>query len=146
MPPDDDLRLGRSGDGWGRIEVRDLQVLGVHGVLPEERGRAQPFALDLDVRLDTRRAAASDDLDDTVDYGSLCRRAAEVVAGTSYRLLEALGDAVARAVLEDHRVMGVAVTVRKLRPPIPLQVGSVGVRVVRGREMTATPPERPTEP
>ena len=145
MAPPDDLRLGRSGQGWGRIEVRDLRALGIHGALPEERDRAQPFALDLDVRLDTRRAAASDDLDDTVDYGALCQRAADVVAGTSYRLLEALGDAVARAVLEDHRVVGVAVTVRKLRPPIPVQVGSVGVRVVREREVAATPPERAAE-
>lgn len=141
-PPDDELRLGPSGQGWGRIEVRDLRVLGVHGALPEERDRAQPFAVDLDVRLDTRRAAASDDLDDTVDYGSLCRRVADVVARTSYRLLEALGDAVARAVLEDDRVVGVAVTVRKLRPPIPVQVGSVGVRVERGREVAASPPDR----
>lgn len=141
MPADDDLGPGRTGQDWGRIEVRDLRVLGIHGVLPEERDRAQPFTLDLDVRLDTRRAAASDDLEDTVDYGALCQRAADVVATTSHRLLEALADAVARAVLQDERVMGVAVTVRKLRPPVPVQVGSIGVRVVRGREAAVSPPD-----
>lgn len=142
--PDDDPRLGRSGQGWGRIEVRDLRVLGVHGVLPEERQRAQPFALDLDVRLDARRAAASDALEDTVDYGALCERAAEVVATSSYRLLEALADGVARALLEeDERVVAVAVTVRKLRPPVAAQVGSIGVRIVRGRDVVAWPPDRP---
>lgn len=142
--PDDDPRLGRSGQGWGRIEVRDLRVLGVHGVLPEERQRAQPFALDLDVRLDARRAAASDALEDTVDYGALCERAAEVVATSSYRLLEALADGVARALLEeDERVVAVAVTVRKLRPPVAAQVGSIGVRIVRGRDAVAWPPDRP---
>lgn len=121
------------GDLW--IEVRDLRAMGVHGVLPEERDRAQPFALDLDVRLDTRRAPASDDLADTVDYGLICQRAAEVVATASFQLLEALADAVARALLQsDDRVAEVVVTVRKLRPPIPVAVGSVGVRVVHGRE------------
>jgi dihydroneopterin aldolase len=117
-----------------RIEVRDLRVLGVHGVLPEERERSQPFALDLDIGLATAPAAASDALADTVDYGALVARAAAVVADRSFQLLEALAAAVAGALLEaDDRVTAVAVTVRKLRPPIPLDVGSVGVRVVRHR-------------
>ncbi|MGH9087698.1 MAG: dihydroneopterin aldolase [Acidimicrobiales bacterium] len=142
-PADDDLRLGRSGQGWGRIEIRDLRVMGVHGVLPEERERAQPFAIDVDIRLDTRRSAESDTLEDTVDYGALCERSVDVVATTSYRLLEALADAVARALLEeDERVVAAAVTVRKMRPPIAAQLGSVGVRVVRGREVAPAPPDR----
>lgn len=124
MPTDDELQ----------IEVRDLRVLGVHGALPEERDRPQPFSLDLDVRLDGSPAAASDALADTVDYGALCERAAEVVATTSYHLLEALADALAAEVLAaDDRVQWAAVTVRKLRPPVPVHVGSVGVRAVRGR-------------
>lgn len=115
-----------------RIEIRDLRVMGVHGVLPEERERAQPFALDIDLCLDTRRSAATDALEDTVDYGASCERAADVVATSSHGLLEALADEVARALLEgDRRVEEVAVTVRKLRPPIAAPVGSVGVRVVR---------------
>lgn len=143
-PADDDLGLARSGQDWGRIEIRDLRVMGVHGVLAEERRRAQPFALDVDIRLDTRRAASSDALEDTVDYGALCERAADVVATTSYRLIEALADGVARALLEqDERVAAAAVTVRKLRPPIAAQVGSVGVRVVRDREVAVAPTDRP---
>lgn len=122
-----------------RIEVRDLRVMGVHGVLPEERERAQPFALDLDVALDLRRAGATDALEDTADYGALCTRAVDVVASSSFLLLEALADAVARALLEeDERVTAVQVTVRKLRPPIAAQLGSVGVRVVRERAVAGT--------
>ena len=115
-----------------RIEIRDLRCLGVHGVLDEERARAQPFGLDLDVWVDTCRAAGSDALDDTVDYGALAASAAQVVTGTSFRLLEALSDEVARVVLgADPRIARVAVTVRKLRPPVALDVASIGVRVVR---------------
>ena len=50
-----------------RIEIRDLRVLGVHGVLPEERDRAQPFAVDIVAWVDTTAAQKSDDLADTVD-------------------------------------------------------------------------------
>lgn len=117
-----------------RIELRGLVVLGVHGVLAEERVRAQPFQLDLDVSVDTAPAAASDDLADAVDYGVLAHRAAAVVADRSFRLLEALAAAVADELLAaDARVERVAATVRKLRPPVDLQLDSAGVRVVRRR-------------
>ena len=126
-------RRWRFGD---RIELRDLRVLGVHGVLAEERERAQPFSVDLDVWLDTGPAGATDDLAATVDYAALAALAHDVVAKESFALLEALADAVARSVLgHDDRVNAVAVTVRKLRPPVPLDLGSVGVRVVRRRPL-----------
>ena len=63
-----------------------------------------------------------------------------MVADGSFALLEAVADAVARAVLDhDERVGAVAATVRKLRPPVPLDLGSVGVRVVRRRPVAAGP-------
>jgi 7,8-dihydroneopterin aldolase/epimerase/oxygenase len=118
-----------------RIEVRGLRVLGIHGALPEERERAQPFELDLDVWGDIGAAAASDRLSDTADYGALAARAAEVVATTTCALLETLARTVADALLQaDARIVAVAVTVRKLRPPLALDVDSVGVRIVRRRE------------
>lgn len=126
-----------AGPGWpgGRIEIRGLRVTGVHGVLPEERQRAQPFALDVDAWIDGIAAGRSDALADTVDYGALVEVAAAVVTGGSFALLETLADAVARAVLShDGRVAMVAVTVHKLRPPVPRDVASVGVRVERRRE------------
>ncbi len=57
-----------------RIEIRDLRVMGVHGVLPEERERAQPFSLDIVAWVDMAAAQRSDELADTVDYGALARR------------------------------------------------------------------------
>ncbi len=120
--------------GGDRIELRGLRVLGVHGVLPEERDRAQPFEVDLDAWVDTTVAARSDRLPDTVDYGALATGVAAVVAGPSFALLEALAAAVAEGALAgDPRISAVAVTVRKLRPPVPLQLASAGVRVERRR-------------
>ncbi len=117
-----------------RIEVRDLRVTGVHGALPEEQDRAQPFAVDITAWVDMTAAQQSDDLADTVDYGALAQVAADVVGGRSYRLLEALAGRLANALLiVDPRLEAVEVTVRKLRPPLALDVGSTGVRVRRAR-------------
>lgn len=122
------------GGSTGTIELRDLRVLGVHGALPEERTRSQPFSVDLDVWFDAGPAADSDALEDTVDYGALCATVADTVARRSFRLLEALAAEVADRVLAgDPRIQGVAATVRKVRPPVPVDLGSVGVRVMRGR-------------
>ena len=117
-----------------RIEIRDLRVTGTHGVLAEERERPQPFSLDIVAWVDMTAAQQSDDLADTVDYGALAREAADVVGGRSYRLLEALAGRLASALLvADPRLQAVEVTVRKLRPPLPLDAGSAGVRVRRAR-------------
>jgi dihydroneopterin aldolase len=120
-----------SGD---RIEIRDLRVVGVHGVLPEERERAQPFSLDIVAWVDMAPAQQSDALADTVDYGALAQMAADVVGQRSYQLLETLAGRLADALLlTDSRLEAVEVTVRKLRPPLALVLASTGVRVVRSR-------------
>ncbi len=117
-----------------RIEIRDLRVMGVHGVLASERERAQPFSVDLVAWVDMTAAQKSDQLSDTVDYGALAQLAADVVAQRSFQLLEALAGRLADALLVvDPRLSAVAVTVRKLRPPLALDVGSTGVRVYRSR-------------
>ncbi len=118
----------------GRVEIRDLRAFGIHGVLPHERRRAQPFSVDVDAWFDPNDAARSDALGDTVDYGAVASSVADVVSQSSFALLEALAAAVARRVLDEHaRVTRVEVTVRKVRPPVDVDVGSVGVRVVDER-------------
>jgi dihydroneopterin aldolase len=127
---------GASDDGASddRLEIRGLRVVAVHGVLAEETERAQPFELDLDVWADLTGASRSDDLADTVDYGELVARAAGAAGAPRCALLEAVAARVADAVLGvDARISAVAVTVRKLRPPVPFDLASAGVRVLRRR-------------
>ncbi|WP_262324106.1 dihydroneopterin aldolase [Acidiferrimicrobium sp. IK] len=118
-----------------RIELRALRVLGTHGVLEEERLRAQPFEVDVDLHAELSAAGRSDDLDDTVDYGALCQAVADAVAGPHADLLEHLAQRVADAVLgaAGPRGLAVDVTVRKLRPPVPHDLGSSAVTVRRRR-------------
>jgi 7,8-dihydroneopterin aldolase/epimerase/oxygenase len=118
-----------------RIELRGLRVVGTHGVLPEEHQRAQPFEVDLDVQADLSEAGFSDALGDTIDYGALCEAVAAVIAGPHAQLLEHLAERIARSVLAaaGPRAEGVTVTVRKLRPPVPVELVSSGVTITRLR-------------
>ena len=123
---------GRADDRGDRIELRGLRVVGTHGVLPEEKARAQPFEIDLELAVDLSLASGSDRLADTVDYGAVAELVADVVAGRSFELLEALAGAVAQATLvSDLRITTVTVHLRKLRPPLPLDIDTVGVRITR---------------
>jgi dihydroneopterin aldolase len=81
--------------------------------------------------LDLRPAGQSDDLTQTVDYGAVLERVGRVVAEQSFSLIEALAEAIAVEVLSDPRVVGVSVSVRKLRPPVAVDVASVAVRITR---------------
>ena len=116
-----------------RIELRGLRVLGRHGALEGEQDAAQPFEIDLDIEADLARAAHEDDLAETVDYSLVVLRATAIVAEHRYRLLEALGEAIAAAILEAPAVEAVTVSVRKLRPPVAADMASAGVRLRRER-------------
>lgn len=114
-----------------RIELRGLRALGIHGALPEERGRPQPFEIDLDVGADLGPAGRSDDLADTIDYGALVDRAVAVVTTESHVLLERLAQRVADEVLAEPRARSVTVVVRKLRPPVASDLATAAVRITR---------------
>jgi dihydroneopterin aldolase len=114
------------------IELRGLRLTAVVGVLPEERERAQPLELDLDVEADLSAAGRSDDLGDTIDYGGLCAVVEQVVRGAEPQLLERLAGLLAEGVLAaGGRVGAVDVVGRKLRPHVPQDLASSGVRVRR---------------
>ena len=106
--------------------------MGTHGALPEEQGRAQPFELDVDMSVDVALAGRTDSLIDTVHYGEVSVAVAKVVTGEQHRLLERLATRVADDVLAvDDRITSVTVTVRKLRPPLPVDLASAGVTITR---------------
>lgn len=113
------------------IEITGIRALGVHGALASEQDQPQPFEVDLVLEIDLEPAGRADDLARTVDYGSVAVGAAAVVSGEHHQLLESLAESIARRVLADGRVAAVTVAVHKLRPPVPVDVASVGVRITR---------------
>jgi dihydroneopterin aldolase len=124
---------GGPGGGGDRIQLRGLRAIGTHGVLPEEKSRAQPFEIDLDLDVDLAPAGRSDLLSDTVDYAGIAETAVGIVSGpSSFQLLEALAGAVADATLaRDGRIAAVTVHLRKLQPPLAMDIATVGVRITR---------------
>ena len=125
------MASGLPGD---RIELRGLRMLARVGVLPSEREQDQPVEVDLDLAVDLRTAGASDHLSDTIDYGAVCGAVREAIAAGPVDLLERLAELAAGTVLAvDERVGAVEVAVRKLRPPVPHDLATAGVRIVRTR-------------
>jgi dihydroneopterin aldolase len=114
-----------------RIALTGLRVRGRHGVLPQERVDGQDFLVDVVLHLDLASAAASDDVADTVHYGELAERLAQVVAGEPVDLIEALADRLARVCLSYDAVRRAEVTVHKPSAPIPLAFDDVSVTLVR---------------
>jgi dihydroneopterin aldolase len=115
----------------GRIMIVALRELGVHGALPEEQTRPQPFEVDVELDVDLSAAGESDHIDDTVDYSAVSEAISRVVKSERYHLLERLAARIAEVCGSDPRVAGVTVTVRKLHPPVRALVDHVAVRIER---------------
>lgn len=114
------------------IALRGLSAYGTHGVLPDEQTNAQPFVVDLALWVDTRAAADSDDIDDTISYAEVADLVCGILTGPSVRLIETLGSRIAVAILEFDPVQGVEVTIHKPNAPIGHPFSDVSVTVRRG--------------
>ena len=114
-----------------RVVLRAVAVEALIGCFEWERQAKRPLLVDLDLACDLRDAAASDRLEDTVDYFGLTKRVRELCAASSFRLIEALAGEIARVCLADPRVLGATVTVRK--PGAVEGVGDIAVVLERAR-------------
>lgn len=117
-----------------RIELRGLRIRGHHGVFDHERADGQDFLVDVVLWLDLSAAAASDDLADTVDYGTLAQTVADIVSGEPRNLIETVGAEIADRVMADQRISACEVTVHKPSAPIPLTFDDVAVITRRSRK------------
>lgn len=116
-----------------RIALTGLRARGRHGVFDFERERGQDFVVDVVLELDLGKAAASDDVADTVHYGELAGALVAVVEGEPVNLIETLADRLAGVCLADARVAAATVTVHKPQAPIPHEFADVAVTIGRSR-------------
>lgn len=111
------------------IELRQLRCAAIVGVLPEERDRPQPLEFDIDFERPFEEAALNDDIAETTNYAEILTLTTTVALEGRFLLLESLAYRVAREILAfDDQIETVTVAVRKLRPPVPEDVATVGVR------------------
>jgi dihydroneopterin aldolase len=116
-----------------RISLRGISAHGHHGVFEFERERGQRFVVDVVCWLELDAAAHSDDLADTLDYGSLSQAVAAEIEGEPLNLIEALAGRIADTCLASPRVQTVEVTVHKPEAPINADVADVAVTLTRSR-------------
>jgi|SRR4051794_6106749 dihydroneopterin aldolase len=120
-----------SGD---RLAVRGIAVHGHHGVFDFERRDGQEFVIDVVLGVDTRDAARSDDLQDTVDYGSLVDQVRSAVANDPVDLIETLAERIAEVCLSNQQVADVEVTVHKPHAPIQTTFDDVALTIRRSHQ------------
>ena len=121
-----------SDSATDRILIEDLRVRCVIGVNERERRAEQEVVIDITLHADLSAAGRSDDIADTVNYSAVTESVVEHVAGSRFRLVEALAESVADICLANARVTRVDVRVRKpaaLRP-----ADSAGVEITRSRK------------
>lgn len=113
------------------IVISNIECYGYTGYFAEERTLGQWFSVDLYVWTDLRRAAASDDLQDALNYASVATAVQECVQTSQVALLETLVEKIAALVLSLTSVSRVQVHLTKLHPPVPHFRGSVTLVVTR---------------
>lgn len=116
------------------LAIVGVECVGHHGVFDFERRDGQIFSIDLVLGLDTAPAAASDDLRDTVDYGSLVAAVKTAVENDPVDLIETLAQRIAGVCLLDTRVEWVRVSVHKPDAPIEATFTDVALTITRRRE------------
>ena len=110
--------------------LEGMAFLGRHGVSAAERQVPARFRVDVELTADLRRAGASDDLADTVDYTEAYAVVRDAVEGESCLLLEALAERIATGLLRLDKVGSATVRVAK-RPPLEGEFASFAVEVRR---------------
>jgi dihydroneopterin aldolase len=113
------------------VRIRGLTLKTRIGVSEEERATLRPVVIDVDLHTDTRKAGASDELADTVDYDRAVRTIVELVGSGENKLIERLAEEIAGMLLNTAGVARVAVEVSKADPPIDAEVEAVTVRIER---------------
>ncbi len=96
------------------IYLRDLKIETIIGIFDWEREIKQTISFDLDMATDIRKAAASDAIEDTLDYKTLSKRIITFVEESSFQLVETLAERVAEIILKEFGVFWVRVRLDKV--------------------------------
>ena len=114
-----------------KIIIRDLLLRGIIGINPDERVKLQDILINIVIWADIRKAAASDAIEDAVDYKTITKRVIQHVEESSDFLVEKLVTDIARLIIMEYGVERVMVRVEK---PTALRFAeSVGIEIERTR-------------
>ena len=112
------------------VFIEDLRIQTVIGIFDWEREITQTISLDLQMAFDISRAAASDDIVDTLDYKAVSKRLIQFVESSEFQLVEALAEHCANIVLNEFPVTWLNLKLSK--PGAVRGSSAVGVIIERG--------------
>ncbi|MDM7325784.1 MAG: dihydroneopterin aldolase, partial [Thermosynechococcus sp. Uc] len=113
------------------LHLSGIRYYSYTGALPEEQILGQCFEIDIKLWFDMAQAAASDRLEDTLDYRPLLQAIEQLMRQQRFQLLETLAAAIMNLCLAPPQVQRAAVRVTKLAPPVPNITGQISVEMVR---------------
>ncbi len=112
------------------VFIRDLRIETIIGIYDWERQVPQTVSLDLEMATDIRRAAASDRIEDALDYKSVAKRLIALVGESRFLLVETLAERIADLVLTEFNTPWLRLTLSK--PGAVRGSREVGVIIERG--------------
>ncbi len=117
------------------IRIKKAAFYGYHGVMSEEQAVGGKFEADVDLYTDFSKAAADDDLAETIDYHKVYKFIYKLALDDKYYLIESLATKIANELLLNFKgVQKVCVRVRKNNPPLGGVVDCVEVEVIKERK------------
>lgn len=123
-----------------RIFLRGLEVDCIIGFIEWERRIRQTVVIDLEMPVDCRRAALTDEVESTIDYKKVAKRIIAFVEDSQFKLVETLAHRIALLVLEEFGLDWVRLSVNK--PGAIRGSRDVGVSIERTRADLASEPAR----
>ena len=113
--------------------LQNIRLQGRHGYYEHELEAPQPFEVDIELALNLQPAGVDDDLEQSVDYARVYEIVRQVVESTSFRLLEAIAEAISQEILSEFPVDEVGVRVRKPAVQLGGPLDHAGVEIWRRR-------------
>ena len=118
-----------------RIFIKGLNAEAIIGIYDWEKNTRQTIMVDLEMQTDIRKAAASDDINDTLNYKSISKRLVSFIEESRFELVETLSEKLAEIVLDEFGVESLKLTLHK--PGALSDAEDVGIIISRSRNNTA---------
>lgn len=117
-----------------KIDIHNLTVNAKHGVFDKEKVNPQPFVFDCSIDYDFEKAAVSDDLALTLDYGGIMQDITDFCKSNCFDLIETLCYKTAQTLMDKYPINSISLTVKKPQAPVDLPFENVSVSVTLERK------------